>query len=171
MRPMRALGCLIVFLSVVSFGAATLQQRYVGRSGCDTEFKSSLNDYGIRLDSRQRTRLEAHAFKSKAVLAIVQYSSDSDQCGIVRDAVQSRRPGSSFVWQCVDKRFPHAVVVGTWPAEHSGVSGPASEAWRIDLKDLRFVHLNGPVICKAGNYAGADHGEDLATWARARSEQ
>jgi len=166
---MRTLACLIVFFAAVPSRAANLRQGYVGQSGCAAQLKSSLNDYGIRLDKSKRARLEAHVFKGKTILTIVQYSSDSDQCGIVRDVVQARRPDSAFVWDCVDKRRPQTVVVGTWLTEHTGIPGLALEAWRINLHELKFVRLDVPVTCNAGNYAGSDRGGDLATWARKRS--
>ena len=61
------------------------------------------------------------------------------------------------------------MVVGTWPAKHPEVSGLAVEAWRIDMKQLRFVPAHGRVTCKAADYAGSDEGGDLASWAKKRS--
>lgn len=167
---MRTLACLIVFLSATTCSrAANRYQEYVGQSGCAVEFKSSISDYGIRLDQSQRARLEAHVFESKTILTIVQYSSDSDKCGIVRDVIEAQGPDRAFVWDCVDKQHPRTVVVGRWPVEHTGLSSPALEAWRIDLKQLKFVRLHVPVMCTARSYAGSDRGGDLATWARKRA--
>jgi hypothetical protein len=167
MRPL--LACFIMFLVAPFAKANDLRQKYVGRSGCTPELNSSVNDYGIRLDKNQRARLEAHAFKSETILTIVQYSSDADKCGIVRDVIASQHTDSSFVWECLNKRDPLAVVVGTWPAKHPSVSGPAVEAWEIDLKRLRFARLNVPVACDSGNYAGSDESGDLATWVERRA--
>ncbi len=163
------LACVIIFFAVPCAKATDLLQKYVGRSGCAPELNSPLGRYGIRLDENKRAYLEAHVFKNETILAIVQHSSDTDQCGIVRDAIQSQRTDSSFVFECVDKKDLSAVVVGTWPAEHPSVSGPAVEAWRIDLKELKFVRLSVPVACNAGNYAGSDEGDDLAGRARKRA--
>lgn len=149
--------------------ASGQRDKFVGKSGCVSELNSPQGHYGIRLDKTQRARLEAHVFENESILTIVQYSSDSDKCGTVRDVIRSRPAGSSFVWQCVDRHEPSEVVVGTWLPKHAGVSGPAEEAWRIDLKKLRFVRLHVPVTCDAGNYAGFDKGEDLVDWARKRS--
>jgi hypothetical protein len=157
----------LVLLSCVK--ASGQRDKYVGKSGCASELNSPKGHSGIRLDKTQRARLEAHVFENESVLTIVQYSSDADKCGIVRDVVRTRPAGNSFVWECTDRNFPSAVVVGTWPPNFMGVFGPALEAWRIDLKKLRFVRLDVPVTCDAGNYAGPDEGDDLVGWARKRS--
>jgi hypothetical protein len=162
------LACFAILLAPLSAKADDIRQKYVGQSGCAPEFKKSANDYGIRLAKNQRARLEAHVFQSKAILVIVQHSNDTDKCGIVRDAIKSQATDRSFVWDCVDKLNPSEVVVGTWPSKHQSVSGPAIKAWRIDLKQLKFLRLNVPVVCDAGNYAGSDEGGDLATWSRKR---
>jgi len=61
------------------------------------------------------------------------------------------------------------VIVGTWPAKHPSVTGPALEAWRINLKALNFEELQAHVNCDAGNYAGNDEGDSLADWVRERA--
>jgi hypothetical protein len=99
---------------------------------------------------------------------ILQRSNDADTCGVVRDLIQTHSV-NAFVWECVNQRAPTDVVVGTWPMNHRGVSGPATDAWRIDLNELKFVHLSVRATCKAINYAGPDEGGDLASWARKRA--
>jgi hypothetical protein len=163
------LFCLLFFLFVPWANATNVRQKYVGRNGCAPEFKSQLNHSGIRLDKNQHARLEAHEFRTGTVLVIVQYNDDTDQCGTVRDAIESQPTDTSFVWDCVDKRNPSAVVVGTWPSGQQSTSGPAVEAWRIDLRQLKFDRLTGSVSCSAPSYAGIDEGDDLATWARKRA--
>jgi hypothetical protein len=148
-----------------------LRQKYVGRSGCAPEFKPSLNRYGIRVDKDTGTFLEAYEFRTGTTLVLVQHRTDKDTCGTIRDVIQSQPTDRSFVWECLDKRNPSAIVVGTWPSEHPSVSGPAIEAWRIDLKQLRFYRLKVPVVCDAGNYAGPDNGDDLANLARKRTAE
>lgn len=166
---MKALSfCLLIVLFAPWAKASGTHGKYVGYSGCAPEFKSALNHSGIRLDKTRRARLEAHRFRTGSVLLIVQAEADTDPCGIVRDAIESRTTDTSFVWECVDERNRSAVVVGTWPAGQTASSGPAVEAWRIDLKQLKFERLPGPVSCSAPSYAGSDDGSDLATWARKR---
>jgi hypothetical protein len=163
------MACFIILLVVPCTKAANKPEKYVGRSGCAPELDSSPGRHGIRLDGSKRAYLEAYVFKHETILVIVQHRTDTDQCGIVRDAIKSQHTDNSFVFECVDEKDLSAVVVGTWPAEHPIVSGPAVEAWKIDLKGLKFVRVNVPVACNAGNYAGADEGDDLVSWARKRA--
>jgi hypothetical protein len=163
------LASLPLFMVAGGAKATDLRQRYIGRSGCAAVVNSPGGHYGIRLYKEKRAYLEAHEFKNETLLAIVQRSSDTDECGIIRDVVRSGQGDSSFVFECVDRRNPAAVVVGTWPAEHPSVSGPAVEAWRINLQELRFVRLHARVSCSAGDYAGSDEGDDLADLARKRA--
>jgi hypothetical protein len=167
MKPLAL--CLLFLLFAPCAKATGLREKYVGRTGCAPEFKSALNHSGIRLDGNQRARLEAHKFRAGTILVIVQYKDETDQCGTVRDAIESQPTDTSFVWECVDKLNPSAVVVGTWPAGQQGISGPAVEAWRIDLKQLKFDRLTGGASCSAPSYAGFDEGDDLASWARKRA--
>jgi hypothetical protein len=150
-------------------GLVNADRKYVGKSDCTPELKSAPGHYGIRLDGHQRAYLTAYNLKEAHILTIVQYKDDHDQCGVIRDVVQSHEKDDSFVWECVDSKIPADVVVGTWPAKHPTVSGPAIEAWRIDMKELKFHPLPNPVNCNAGNYAGADEGDSLADWARKRA--
>jgi hypothetical protein len=102
----KVLACMVVLLAAFPSKAADLHSHYVGKSGCSAEFKSSINDYGIRLDKSKDLRLEAHALKDKTIVSIVQYLSNSDRCGVVRDAIGAERPATSFVWECFDKTAP-----------------------------------------------------------------
>ncbi len=168
MKALLLIGC-IIFVLVPWAGAGTLRQKYIGQSGCSREFESSIGRYGIRLDRSQRAFLEAHTFKNKTLLLIVQCSTDEDKCGIVRDVVKSREEDKSFIFDCIEKSNPSAVVIGTWSESHKAASGAAVEAWKINLDELRFTRVNVPVVCKAGDYAGNDEGGDLASWAKERS--
>jgi hypothetical protein len=148
------------------------QQRYVGKSKCLPELKAATEHYGIRLDKSQEAYLAAYRLKDGNILTIIQSTGENDQCGVIKDVVQSRDSESSFVWECRNRAAPSNVVVGTWPAKHPRVSGPASEAWRIDLKLLKFVPLQGgTVTCRAGDYAGSDKGDDLVSWVKRRASR
>jgi len=161
---------IVVFLAIMAMGQDNLQQKYVGKSKCLPELKSATERYGIRLDKSQNAYLAAFKLKDRNILTIVQLKDTNDRCGIIRDVVQSRDVESSFVWECRDKKALADVIVGTWPAKHPKTSGPAMEAWRIDLAQLKFVPVQGvPVTCVAGYYAGSDEGDDLAAWAKKRS--
>jgi hypothetical protein len=161
--------CVVLGILTGPTRADDLSLKYVGKSDCTPELKSALGRYGIRLDGTQRAYLTAYDLKEAHILTIVQHKDDHNQCGVIRDVVQSHEKDSSFVWECLDPRLPSDVVVGTWPAKHPRATGPAVEAWRIDLKELRFHALPNPVNCKAGSYAGSDEGDSLADWARKRA--
>ena len=158
-----------LILLAVSANAGSLKDRYVGKSDCIPELKSA-REYGIRLDESQHAYLFAYDVKDAHVLAIVQYQSEGAKCGVIRDIVESDRPEPSFIWECVDTKIPSDVVVGTRPSNHPSTTGPALEAWKVDLITLKFAPLQRKVTCNAGNYAGTDQGDSLADWARKRTK-
>jgi hypothetical protein len=89
---------------------------------------------------------------------IVQYTKKWDECGVVRDIVQARNNKVDFVFECVNPKSPSRVSVGTWPEGFKPTSGPALEAWQIELRDLKFVPLIGRVNCISRSYSGNDDG-------------
>src|SRR5258708_6897549 len=102
----------IGLFAVMMAGKDDLQRKYTGLSGCAPEFKWAPGTYSIRLDKRQKTRLAAHTVNEKNVLTIVQYKDDNDKCGVVRDAVQSNKPGNLFEFDCTERSRPSVVVIG-----------------------------------------------------------
>jgi hypothetical protein len=166
---------IFVMLVLVASAAGTddLAKKYGGKSDCIPELKAA-SSTGIRLDRSQKAYLTAYALGDASVVTIVQYHDDAERCGTIRDVVQAEGKDDAFIWDCVDKRAPSAVVVGTWPAKHPKVTGPAVEAWRIDLKELRFIPVKQPsrfVRCSAPSYAGSDQGDGLSDWARKRADR
>ena len=152
-----------------TINADDVRANFVGSNSCASELKLAATRYGIRLDSSQNAYLMAYRLKSANILAILQYEKNDQACGIIRDVAQSRDHDSSFIWECRSPRMRSDVVVGTWPAKHPSVTGPAVEAWRINLKALKFEPVRVPVNCEAGNYRGNDEKESLADWARERA--
>jgi hypothetical protein len=155
------------FLTVFAFSQDG-KQEYVGKSGCLPTLGWAPGSYSIRLDNNRRTSLRAYTVHRHNLLFIVQYTSDQDRCGIVRDVVRPKDATSSFIWDCMDPTNPGTVAVGTWPSRHPAVSGPAVEAWGIDPDRQKFVPFHAPVKCFNGFGAGADDGSDLITLARKR---
>ncbi|MGD0162043.1 MAG: hypothetical protein ABSB39_06190 [Candidatus Sulfotelmatobacter sp.] len=137
---------------------------YVGKNSCAPELKLAITRYGICLDSSQNAYLMAYRLKAANILTIVQYEKGARSCGVIRDVVQSRDRDSSFVWECRSSSMPSDVIVGTWPTKHPSIKGPAVEAWRINLKALKFEEVQAHVNCEAGNYTGTDEGDSLADW-------
>jgi hypothetical protein len=142
---------------------------FVGRNSCAPELKFARTRYGIRLDSNHNAYLMAYRLKAANILTIVQYEKDDQNYGVIHDVVQSRDHDSSFVWECRSPNMRSDVIVGTWPAKHPSVTGPAVEAWRINLKALKFEEVQAHVNCEARNHAGNDEGDSLADWVRQRA--
>lgn len=164
-----------VTLWLVSWLAAVPQvregQSYVGKSSCLPEL-SRADHYGIRLDASQAAYLNAYKWDGKNILTIVQYAHDGEKCGTIRDVVQSRNASSVFIFECTNREKAADVIVGTWPERYSGKTGPAAEAWKIDLRVLRFNKVQGAGIrCVNQDYSGIDEGDDLATWAKKRADK
>ena len=128
-----------------------------------------VGSYGIRLDKSQITRLEARTSNGNEILMIVQYTNERDECGVVRDIVQARNDKVGLVFECVDPKNRSSVAVGTWPDGFRPTSGPALEAWQIEVNALKFVPLTGRVTSTSRNYAGNDDGSDLVKWAKRRA--
>ena len=169
----RLLECIVLvgFLLTGSAVRAETQPQFVGKSGCDSQFKWGPGSYSIRLDRTQRAYLVAHRISGQNVLLIVQHKDDTDQCGTVRDAVRSARAAYSFEFNCVDGVKPSAVVVGTRREDDPKISGVADRAWLIDLDQLKFVRDQRKVVCERSSYAGADKGEDLVSMAKHRASE
>ncbi len=149
--------------------------RYIGQSNCSPQFDSAINRYGVRLDRNQRAYLTTYQFKDSEIIAIVQYEEDRidarKTCGVVRDVAQVEDKNSSVIWDCVDRRISGDVVIGTWPSKHPALSGPAVEAWRIDLEKLEFIEIERPqrfVHCRPESRAGNDDGLGLSDVAKKR---
>ena len=116
-----------------------------------------------------------YKFKDAEIVTIVQYLDDNGTdrkgCGVIRDVAQVQDKDGSVVWECLDRRTPTEVVIGTWPAKHSRPFGAATEAWRVDLKELRFFPVGQApkfVHCRPEDGSGNDEGDGLSDWARKR---
>jgi hypothetical protein len=146
--------------------ASDLRQTYVGKSSCSHGLQEKVGTYGIRLDKKQTARLEARTSEGKKILMIVQYQKEWDDCGTVRDIIQSADSNAFFEFECVDDKNPGAIAVGTWRTPK--ISGPSLESWRVELDGLKFVPITRPVRFIPHFGAGNDDGSDLAGWARQR---
>jgi hypothetical protein len=154
------------------------QQKYVGLSLCSPELQSPRTRYGIRLDSTQHAYVEYREMPTARVVMIVVYADDfgKDHCGSVRDAREFKYSKDVFVPDCIELLHPESVAVGFFDQKFDPdhlerralMRGPAVQSWRIDLKNLTFLPTSGQVNCVVENYAGADDGSDLASWAHQR---
>jgi hypothetical protein len=147
-----------------------IRQTYVGGSGCKPELRPGQGLHGARLDKTQRAYLKVYTLDDHNLLFIVQYSDDQDHCGIVRDVVETKDLSSGFVFDCTDPRAPHDVVVGTWGTRYSGITGRAVVAWRINLRELKFLSIPGSVLVRCTSGPGPDDQvADLAELAKKRT--
>lgn len=105
------------------------------------------------------------------ILLIVQFEDETDTCGVIRDVVQIRRISKDFEFSCVDLQAPADVVVGTSRRNGSIKPVTAIEAWRIDLKEQKFIETRHKVTCTMESYAGEDDGSDLVDEAKKRASQ
>ena len=169
MSTKRHLFAFLLILFFARLSIATDLHQYEGKSSCSPGLERGVGSYGIRLEKSQIARLEARTSNGNKILMIVQYSKESDECGIVRDIIRTPNDKVHFVFECMNPKSPSSVAVGTWPDGFRLTSGPALEAWRIELDGLKFVPLTGPVTCISGNYAGNDDGGDLVKSARRRA--
>lgn len=165
---------LLILLSLVGKRASAEDRwkTYIGKSNCIPELSSPINRYGVRMDRAQKAYVMVYKFKDSEIITVVQYEdesgSDRKRCGVIRDVTQVQDKNSSVVWECVDRRTPAAVVIGTWPAKHSKPYGAATEAWRVDLKELTFIPVEQApkfVSCHPED-RGNDDGDGLSDWAK-----
>jgi hypothetical protein len=97
---------------------------------------------------------------------IVQATDDPEHCGIVRDIVVLRRIQKDFEFRCFDPQASGDVIVGTAIRRGGTKRVSAIDAWRIDLKDQRFVETQHKVVCSAEGWSGEDDGSDMVDEAK-----
>jgi hypothetical protein len=174
-RNMNKLKGTVVLVGLLATGgiarAQDFKQRYVGKSSCATDIQSDLSDFGLRLDKTQRTYLIQRRFSDAKIAIIVQYKDENDKCGVIRDVVQVRRASKYFEFSCVDPQAPGDVLIGTSIRNGNVQPVTAIEAWRVDLKEQKFVEVRHKVRCAIENYAGEDDGSDLVDEAKKRAAQ
>jgi hypothetical protein len=168
MSTKRRLLALLLILFFAPVSTASEIDEYVSKSSCSPGLERGVGSYGIRLDKSQIARLEARTGNGNKILMIVQYLKEDDECGLVRDIVQARNDKVHFVFECVNPKSSASVAVGTWRDGFKLTSGPALEAWQIELKDPKFVPLTGRVNCLPRSYSGNDGGSDLVKSAKQR---
>ena len=166
MRTWLLLSVLSLILIAIGARGDDLQNKYVVKSSCKQELWGPLGNYGMRLDKTQNAYLAAHTVQGQNILMIVRYAREGDECGTIRDVVGSKDVQNRFEFLCVDCSAPSVVVVGTSPEKNNASSATAVQAWKIDLKELKFASVGKKVTCIRPNYTGSDKGYDLVTWGR-----
>jgi hypothetical protein len=144
---------------------------FVGSDACRAELTGHGPGFGLALDRRNRTSLEMRDLNGKPTLLLIQYKSDSDHCGTVRDIVVAPEVKDVFEFECIDRTDAKRIVVGV----HQGIGGArewkASKAWTIDFETLKLMPTKDAVVCLNYDYSGADDGTDIRSRAIARANR
>jgi hypothetical protein len=149
--------------------AQDFKQQLVGKSPCSPDLQTEHSDLSFRLDKLHNTELRYRDMGKARILLIVQFTHDGPPCGIVRDVVQikSLPKDKHFEFRCFDAQAPMDVVVASVRREYGNVKlVTAIDAWRIDLKEQRFVETRHKVVCSADGFGGEDDGSDLVDEAK-----
>lgn len=141
-------------------------KQYVGKSPCEPGIQSEYSDFGLRLDKTQQLELVARYWDKAQVVFIIQANQPSDGCGVIRDVIQITHVntfghGKHFEFRCFDAQAPTDVIVATIMRKYGNTKDmPALDAWRIDLKEQKFIETSHKVVCSADGWAGEYDGSD-----------
>lgn len=162
MNRLRSAVALVGLLATAGVAQAQdFKQRFVGKSPCAPDIQSDRSDLSMRLDKAQDLTLLYRDLSRVKIVAIIQPNGFGDRCGVIRDAVQITHIAKDFEFRCYDPQAPSDVLIGTSIRMGSTKLVTAIDAWRIDLKDQKFVETRHKVTCSADGWAGEDDGGDL----------
>jgi hypothetical protein len=162
MNGLRSLVVLVGLLVITSItNAQDFRQRFVGKSPCAPELQSQQPDFSLRLDKTQKTTLLYRDLSKAKILMIIQQTGDIEHCGVIRDLIQITNIAKDFEFRCFDPEAPTDVIIGTAVRKGSIKVVTAIDAWRIDLKEQKFVETHHQVVCSADGWDGEDDGSDM----------
>lgn len=167
MNRLRSAALLVGLLAAA--GAAQAQdfkQRFVGKSPCAPDIQSEHSDFSLRLYKTQDLTLQYRDLSTFKIVMIIQASGADDHCGMIRDVVQITRIAKDFEFRCFDSHAPTDVTIGTSIRKGSTKPVTAIDAWRIDLKEQKFIETRDKVTCTAEGWDGQDDGSDLVDEAK-----
>lgn len=159
----------VLFGLLAAAGVAQAQdfkERFVGKSPCAPGIQSEFSDFSLRLDKTQDLTLLYRDLSAVKVVMIVEPNDSGDHCGVVRDVVQITRIAKDFEFRCFDSHAPTDVTIGTSIRKGSTKPVTAIDAWRIDLKEQKFIETRDKVTCTAEGWDGEDDGSDLVDEAK-----
>lgn len=165
MTKLKYLFGLIGFLAAAGLATAApddLRQKFVGKSPCAPELQSKQSDFSLRLDKTEKTTLVYRDLSDVKILMIVQPASGKNgHCGVIRDLIQVTHVAKDFEFRCFDPQAPTDVVLGT--SIRNGITKLARtiDAWRVDLKEQKFVETQHKLVCSADGWGGEDDGGDM----------
>jgi len=162
-KSFRTIAGVATFLAVTGVAnAQDFKQRYIGKSPCSADIRSEQPDFSLRLDKTQNTTLLYRDLSNFRVVLIIQAKVPSDGCGVIRDVVQITRSTRNFEFRCFDPQAPTDVIVGTTARKYGDIKlVTAIDAWRIDLKERKFIETRHRVTCSADGWDGEDDDSDL----------
>lgn len=160
---------LLLFTASISSGQ-DFKQRFLGKDPCSPAIKGEYGDFSLRLDKTRNSELRALDNGKTQVVLLIEYKKEGSACGIIRDVVQITHLAKDkhFEFRCFDSKAPTDVVVGTVVRGYGNIKLiPAMDAWRIDLKEQKFVGTHNRVVCSADGWDGEDDGSDMVDAAKA----
>lgn len=167
MNRLRSAALLMGLLVAASVAQAQdFKQRFVGKSPCAPDIQSEHSDFSLRLDKTQDLTLQYRDLSAVKIVMIIQPSGSGDRCGVIRDVVQITHVAKDFEFRCFDPHAPTDVTIGTSIRKGSTKPVTAIDAWRIDLKEQKFIETGGKVTCTAEGWDGEDDGSDLVDEAK-----
>lgn len=162
-------GAVVLVGLLVTAGVAQAQdfkQRFVGKSPCAPDIQSEHSDFSLRLDKTQDLTLLYRDLSKVKIVAITQPDGSSDHCGLISDVVQVTNIAKDFEFRCFNPQAPTDVIIGTSIRNGSAKPVTAIDAWRIDLKEQKFIETRDKVTCTDEGWAGEDDGSDLVDEAK-----
>jgi len=169
MRWQAQLLCFLVLLDVRS-SLADDQQRHglVGTQFCP---QAATGYFSVGLVRQENLYLATQKVSNNGVLMILRYSASGATCGNVLDAVDMFSKQRIVAFSCADPGHPGLIIVGEVAAQGYWEVRKTNRSWRVDTEQNRILPYLHPVTCQNIGYAGADDGEDLASWARKRANK
>lgn len=162
MSRLKGMVVLAWLLAVAGAAKAQDYKRYVGKSPCAPDLQSEYSNFSVRLDKTQELTLLARYLSKAKILMIIQPTGNNDHCGVIRDLVQITRNAKHFEFRCFDPQAPTDVIIGTVIRKYGNIKDVAAiDAWRIDLREMKFVETHHKVVCSADGWDGDDDGGDL----------
>jgi len=165
-RLRSAVVLVAIFATAGCARAQEFKQRFVGKSPCAADIQSESSDFSLRLDKDQDLTLLYRDLSAVKVVMIVEPNGSGDHCGVIRDVVQITRVAKGFEFRCFDSHKPRDVIVGTGIRNGNIKPITAIDAWRIDLKEKKFVETHDRVTCTAEGWGGEDDGGNLVDEAK-----
>jgi TonB family protein len=167
MNRLRSAGVLFGLLAAAGLAQAQdFKQRFVGKSPCTPDIQSEFSGFSLRLDKTQDLTLLYRDLSAVKVVMIIEPNGSGDHCGVIRDVVQITRIAKDFEFRCFDPHAPTDVTIGTSIRKGSTKPVTAIDAWRVDLKEQKFIETNDKVTCTDEGWEGEDDGSDLVDAAK-----